>query len=385
MVNIVAIVMALLVAGIVGFLAGGFFGVTQGIVSFILVGAVLLLFFSGLSGMNIPFFSRVVKIKKTQAIIVSVVLLGLVLITGFASTVPFIGNPFVTGTIGGIDLGGNGITVGEDVECDVTDELRGKDTTISLNAYDQEDNTPVSSGAVDMNPTFVFMNGELITSTTDTSAYTSLAGFSVGDTITFIPANDTYYGDVQTVCINKQDKAIQLDAHAIAGATDMQMTAFNSDGNPLSAGTSSEDDYTMALGVNSDELITVKLKVNAEDIAFNLGAFASYPFTDVDEARPFRNLPEEVRGQLKTHGLLKDKRYYYGSVPVFKIPDIMKYEELEAMFLRKNSYITLLEDMIKKSTGTLENWQGVLERMRSRSKFDEFMDKIKGTKGEEED
>ena len=173
--------------------------------------------------------------------------------------------------------------------CVVSDELRGKTVTVNLNAYDQESSTPASS-AVDVSTVYVYKkvgnSWDLLGSTSDTTAYTGLSGITAGDEIKFSGGGASYYVDDKIVCMNSQSITVNLDAHAVCPEANMAITIFDSDGTELSDGTSTEDDYTMALGANEDKQIDVKLKVNVANKMFRVGGVATCEFNDVDDVYP---------------------------------------------------------------------------------------------------
>ena len=163
----------------------------------------------------------------------------------------------------------------------------GKAATGTVNAYDQESNTPYSA-AVDVNPVYFWKLGaeEAAKSTSDTSAY-SLTGYNVGDIIYSAGGSTTYYVDnVNAFCIDRVNFDYSMDAHKVVGEADMQTKLYADAGanNELSAGTASEDDYTVALGANEEEDFYLKIKTNVANEAFNFAGVATtrfYNITDV--------------------------------------------------------------------------------------------------------
>jgi len=178
--------------------------------------------------------------------------------------------------------------------CQVSDELAGKSATITLNAYDQESDTPYST-AVDVD-TYVWRKDSLgnwvfVGKTTDTSAY-SLTGVSVGDYLKFMGADSTsssaaYYLDEKEVCIDKQSMNIELPAHKWQVESNMQIVLYDDSGSTeLSSGTSNQDDYYMTMGANEETTIYAKIKNNAANAAYRLCGVATTTFNDIDKVKP---------------------------------------------------------------------------------------------------
>jgi len=176
--------------------------------------------------------------------------------------------------------------------CPVSAELYGKTATVTLNAYDQESDTPYS-GTVGATA-YVYNNGHMIaTRSTKSAAITS--GIAVGDLVSVYGGNSSstisaghYYLDpVIGVCVDKQEMPIEIDAHLRASPDDMQITCYDSDGNACSGGTNaSQEDYDITLGANEQESFELKFKTNKQNVAFNVFGLATLTVGDIDKCYP---------------------------------------------------------------------------------------------------
>jgi len=180
-----------------------------------------------------------------------------------------------------------------DVSCadKVSAEIRGKAATLYLNAWDQESNTPYSS-AVDLSTNcWVYKNGnsasDYVRTTSDTSDGT-LTGFSVGDTIYIYCGGSSYYVDpLEGLCIDSETPNIDLNAHAIASESNLQMTLYDDTGSStLTADTGGDCDYTMSQGAGSEDSIYAKLKVNVANKAYHFGGWAVATFYNISKVEP---------------------------------------------------------------------------------------------------
>ena len=177
--------------------------------------------------------------------------------------------------------------------CSVSPEILGKDASITLNAWDLEANDPYSS-AVDFSTScYVYKNGNsaanFVATTTDTSAGTLNSGFTVGDVMNIYCGGSSYYGEpVENECIDSQDDMVNINAHAIAGETDLAITVYDDTGSAAltAAGNSTTADYDLTLGANEEKSIYVQLKVNAANKAYNFIGFATGAGNDIKSVVP---------------------------------------------------------------------------------------------------
>ena len=176
--------------------------------------------------------------------------------------------------------------------CSVSSELQGKTSTLQVNAWDMESNTPYSS-AVDLLATcYLYKNGNsaenYVTVTSDTAAGSVTSGFAVGDTLYVYCANATYYTDpIEGLCLDKQEMPVNIKAHKIAGESNMAITGYDdTGGTALSAGTATQEDYYVTMGANEEQSLYLKLKVNAANMAYDLCGVATYALTNISSLKP---------------------------------------------------------------------------------------------------
>jgi hypothetical protein len=173
--------------------------------------------------------------------------------------------------------------------CEVSEELRGKESTIDINAWDLESNTPYAS-AIDTTA-YIYKNGNgpenYVTTITDTSAY-ALSGFVVGDTVYIYGGDSSYYLEaVEGWCVDTQREPLSLNAHAIALESEMQVTGYDDTGSAtLSAGTTNEDDYYITMGAGEQKAIHLKLKVNTANKAYQFCGWGVATFHNISSVEP---------------------------------------------------------------------------------------------------
>lgn len=176
------------------------------------------------------------------------------------------------------------ITPSAGAYCIDNPELVGKSATLTINAYNMESSSPYSA-PVDVNPTYVVSAGgvELLT---DTSSAT-LQTHSAGERIKFVGGSSSYYLDDKEVCIDSQNKIVELSAHAVISNSEALITCKDSDGYACSAGTnSSQEDYDITLGANQETTFSLKYKVNTADKTARLYAVAIFSANDIAECAP---------------------------------------------------------------------------------------------------
>jgi len=195
--------------------------------------------------------------------------------------------PFISGTIiPSASVSPEPISApGVGVCANIPDELIGRSATVDVNAWDMESNTPYAS-AVDVNPTYIFVNGVYKTTLTDTSASSFTA--AVGDVVDVYPGGSSYYGEaIHGFCIDSERPTLEISAHAIAAESNLAVTVYDDTGSTeLSSGTSNCEDYTMTMGADESKVIYVKLKVNAANKAYQVGAVAVAPINDIEDVKP---------------------------------------------------------------------------------------------------
>lgn len=216
----------------------------------------------------------------------------------------------------------------------ISDEIRGTASTLDVNAWDQESNTPYSS-AIDLTTNcHYYRNGDdasdYIGPSADTSAE-ELSGFAVGDTLYAYCGGTSYYSDaIEGECIRQQRQSINIDSHAICPEANLQITVYDDTGSStLTAGTANEDDYTMSLGAGEETAVHVKLKVNVANKAYDFCAWGVAELYNISSVEPQNveatyskvGTPEHMRSVALQPGtdnatITKDYRMFKASSPI---------------------------------------------------------------------
>ena len=235
------------------------------------------------------------KMAMWTAIICLVVFFGMTAVGPIGQWISGV-NPFKTASISGVPAEAVTETEGaltcKDV---VSPELFGKAATITINAYDMESNTPYSS-AVDVNPTALLVNGQVVSTLTDTSAASVTSGVKVGDVISFRGGSSSYYLDptfkvdgkeYESYCVTTQQVNIELSAHSVAAESNLAITGYDSTGaTELSSGASSQEDYYITAGADEQGTFYIKLKNNIANKAYNHYAWAIAKFYNISSVKP---------------------------------------------------------------------------------------------------
>lgn len=170
-------------------------------------------------------------------------------------------------------------------ECQVSDELLGKSSTVTVYAEDRAHATPTTT----VNATsYVYTkdgSSEVYKQTLSETDGDTLTA-AVGDVIVVYPYGTSYYGDRQEFCVDSQSKTITIEAYNIQDESDMAVVLYDDDATTaLSAGTSSEYDYTDALGADEAHVYYFKLRNNGADEVFDwlgVGTAAFYNISSVE-------------------------------------------------------------------------------------------------------
>ena len=206
--------------------------------------------------------------------------------------------PAPEAALGGIPAGALGVTTeppaaGTQTGCAVTGELKGKDATIVLAAWDLAANNPYSSTVDFGTSCWIYRNGNgadnFVGTSTATSSTAHSTGFTVGDILNLYCGGTSYYSNkIENLCIDTQDKPVNIDAYTIADETDIAITVYDSTGSSelTAAGNSTTADYDLTLGADEPQSIYVQVKVDAANKALNLLGFATASFNDIDYIKP---------------------------------------------------------------------------------------------------
>jgi len=207
-------------------------------------------------------------------------------------------------------------------------DIIGRVSTATVNAYDQEASDPTAA-AVDAGIIIVDSKGAIIESA-DTTAY-SLASYTVGDVLKIYGSGASYYTDYVEVCLDTQAFPLNLDSHAIAGVTDIDVTCLDADGNACSAGTNTtQEEYDFTLGASESAELTLKLRVKTANKAFNHLGIVTLARNDIDDfevvetaystghamPKAFRNVPVDDNAQSSTNFTDDFDRLYKLAAPI---------------------------------------------------------------------
>lgn len=164
----------------------------------------------------------------------------------------------------------------------------GKAATVTLNAYDQSTDNPYSA-AVDTT-VYVFRsktaaeanNANYVFTGTDTSA-ASVTGVNVGDTVTIVGGNVTYYMDaLQGHCVTSVNDNVNLNVWAIPAESSLLTVVYtDTTGSTAMTTGSSGTDYTEALGASQIKAHALKLTNNVANRAYQLGGYGFAVLTNI--------------------------------------------------------------------------------------------------------
>jgi hypothetical protein len=207
------------------------------------------------------------------------------LMGGFAFISPILTYEGVTGAITGGTImvpGSTATTQPTDVECVVSEELRGKLATVTVDAKDMAANAGAGGTSVDT-LTYITSNGG-ITVLTDTTAG-SLTSYSAGNKITFSGGNATYYVKAKTVCINDLAFPVELEAYAVASNTQTEITCYDKTGSAAcsAATNNTQEDHTISLSAAQETTYYLELEEATANKAINLYGIGLAAFNDVSE------------------------------------------------------------------------------------------------------
>lgn len=192
----------------------------------------------------------------------------------------------------------------------VNPNILGKASTLDVNAFDLESDTPYSA-AVDLTTNcWIYKNGNknsnFVSTTSDTSAAT-LSGFAVGDTAYVYCGGTTYYTEpVEGLCVESERQPLTINTHTIEGVASLDITGYDSTGSAtLSAGFSNGPDYNITAGANEVNAFEIKLKVNSANNAWQHCGWAIADF-NITHAKPIGGDYGATYRQDPTRLFLKD-------------------------------------------------------------------------------
>ena len=275
MVSPIKLIIAAVAALVIWYMAVNYLGFAGGTLTTILfVGASLLLLqYFGLLGLPIP-------IAKQMALILA--------IGGFIAV-------FLLGGFSGIlqlgEVGQAPAPTAAGCYDGVSDETRGLASTLYLDAWNLEADSPYATAIDFATSCWVYrkVDGtlEYVATTADTSAATLSNVANVGDVVKIYCGGTTYYGEQNPVeiCVEKVSKPVSFDGSAVVST--LQSVGYDSTGSAaLTAGTSWASDYNITMGAGEEIVIYVNFKANEANKAFQFGALAIVKFFNISEVKP---------------------------------------------------------------------------------------------------
>jgi hypothetical protein len=166
----------------------------------------------------------------------------------------------------------------------VSDELRGKTATVTVDAKDMAANAGAGGSSVDVLAYVTNSKNGGVYTLRDTTAG-SLSSYSVGTSITFSGGNGTYYLKPKTVCIDEQAMPVELDAYAVASVANMEISCYDKTGSAAcsAATNNTQEDHTISLGASEENSYFLEVEEATANKAFNLMGIGLASFNDVSE------------------------------------------------------------------------------------------------------
>ena len=174
----------------------------------------------------------------------------------------------------------------------VSDNVRGTSATLTLNGYDYANSNPLGTN-VDLNGSvYAAANAagtnqatfrSTFTDTTTGTVTTTKAGQIV--TITGNSGAGYYTIPMEGVCVDGQQKSVNLKGYAVTTEANVASALFESNGNALSAGASGVD-YTAAMAANEKASFQWEIKENGANSAFYLAAVGLATGANITNAYP---------------------------------------------------------------------------------------------------
>ncbi len=261
------------------FWLGTMFGITGGLLHTVIFVLALASLLTAIGFKAIPF-----ALKKQWLWLIAIVGFGYL-----AMSYGWLGGMFPSA---GVTPPATTVTTPQGCRASVTTELLGKASTLDVNAWDMESNTPYSS-AVDLTTNcHIYKNGNKATDYIGPSADTSaeeLSGYTVGDTIYYYCGGTGYYADpIEGLCVETQRQPLSIEAHAIMPEANSAITAYDDTGSTALSATASANygDYNLTLGAGSEESIYIKLKNNVANKAYQFCAWGIVKFYNITDVKP---------------------------------------------------------------------------------------------------
>ncbi len=291
------VLVALIVGGVIWSLVlASFFGFGAGILGGILTVVALFLIGHGLFGVGL----KSVPIPRIASGSIGVVLLLVVIfgVGGLMSGIGAVSAPAASVTSQPLLPSSQQPTsVSVDQACanSVSDNVRGTSATLTLNAYDYANQNPLGTNvdtaysvyaAKDISGT----NQASFRSTGTDSTTGTVTTTKVGELVSiFGNGGVNYYVLPQEgVCVDGQQKPVNLVSYNITTDGNIAGSLFDSNGNALSSGNSATD-RTFAMAANEKVTIQWELKENSANTAFYLSALGFATGTNITSVEPTGN------------------------------------------------------------------------------------------------
>jgi|GEM_PF-4081262 len=161
--------------------------------------------------------------------------------------------------------------------------VMGKSATLLLNAYEIEGSSKVKKTDVNVS---VWKDGvELENYATFDISDTISSGLAVGDKITVVEIDGSYYGNPVTKTIGSESDVMEYDVSAMASESNMQVTVYDDTGTTELNAASDSDlaDYNITLGAGEEKVVYAKIYNGDSDSLIRIKAIAVGAGNDIDE------------------------------------------------------------------------------------------------------
>lgn len=293
--NPLMVLVALIVGGVIWSLVlASFFGFGAGILGGILTVVSLFLLGHGLFGVG----HSSVPIPRLASGVIGAILL-LVVIFGVGGFVSGIGAVAPAASVTSQPLLPSSqptpVLVSDACAASVSDNVRSTSATLTLNAYDYANQNPLGTNvdtaysvyaAKDISGT----NQATFRSTGTDSTTGTVTTVKVGELVSILGNGGVNYYVMpqEGICVDGQQKPVNLFAYNITTDGNIAGSLFDSNGNALSTGNTATD-RTFAQAANEKTVIQWELKENSANTAFYLAALGFATGTNITSVTPTGN------------------------------------------------------------------------------------------------
>lgn len=196
--------------------------------------------------------------------------------------------------------------------CAVSPEILGTTATATVNAYDYEANSPLTSSVdtaynvYDASSWSIASMDNFVQNSGDSTSG-SIATLKAGHQYTFLGNQSTsYYVEPnEGVCMDGQQKTVNIKAHAILSETNLASVGYDDTGaTALTAATHA--DYTVAVGASEEKTFYWKLKNNVANKAYYMCAVGTLALTNTSTVNVYDENGGAIVTQATTPLWLKD-------------------------------------------------------------------------------